>query len=87
MRRAPLFLLPTLLFALRAQALPEDGLTEQQAISRAMLEWDAAARASVLELRMVELGVDPIFGPQASVGTYLPKLSLPTAETAELGVP
>ncbi|HET7690164.1 MAG TPA: DUF885 domain-containing protein [Nocardioidaceae bacterium] len=71
-------------FSLRAQALPVEGLTEQEQISRAMLEWDAAARASVLELRMVELGVDPIFGPQASVGTYLPKLSLPTAEVAEL---
>ena len=69
-------------FALRAQAIPDDGLTEQQRLSRAMLEWDTSSRASVMGLRMAEFAADPIFGPQASVGMYLPKLGIPDAEVA-----
>ena len=70
-------------FALRAQATPEDGLDEQQKISRAMLDWDASSRAAVSSLRMAEFAANPIFGIQAAIGTYLPKLSIPTAVVAE----
>ena len=70
-------------FALRAQAISDEGLTEQQKISRAMLEWDASSRASVGGLRMAEFAADPIFGPQASVGMYLPKLGIPDSTVAE----
>jgi len=70
-------------FALRAQAVPNDGLDEQQQISRAMLDWDASSRAAVSSLRMAEFAANPIFGVQASIGTYLPKLGIPTAAVAE----
>jgi uncharacterized protein (DUF885 family) len=70
-------------FALRAQAVPEDGLDEQQRITKAMLDWDASSRGAVWSLRMAEFSTDPIFGIQAAVGTYLPKLGIPTAEVAD----
>ena len=69
-------------FAMRAQALPVDELSEQEQISRAMLEWDAASRAALSELRMAEFSANPIFGVQASLGTVLPKLGIPDAEVA-----
>jgi uncharacterized protein (DUF885 family) len=70
-------------FARRAEAIPDEGLDEQQQISKAMLEWDASSRAAVSSLRMAEFAANPIFGIQASIGTYLPKLGIPTAEVAE----
>jgi uncharacterized protein (DUF885 family) len=70
--------------ALRAHAVPPEGLNDQQRLSRAMLEWDASSRAAVAELRLTEFGANPIFGAQASVGTYLPKLGIPSAEVADL---
>ncbi len=69
-------------FALRAQAIPDEGLDEQQRISKAMLDWDASSRAALASLRTAEFCADPIFGVQASIGTYLPKLGIPTAEVA-----
>ncbi|MEZ0577132.1 DUF885 family protein [Nocardioides sp. MH1] len=70
-------------FAERAEAIPEDGLDEQERLSRSMLVWDARSTAELGELRSMEYGANPIFGAQASLGMYLPKLSLPTAEVAE----
>jgi uncharacterized protein (DUF885 family) len=69
-------------FALRARGIPDEDLDEQQLISKAMLDWDASSRASVSSLRLAEFGANPIFGAQASVGTYLPKLSIPDATVA-----
>jgi uncharacterized protein (DUF885 family) len=70
-------------FAERASGVSDDGLDEQQRITKAMLEWDGASRADVSALRLTEFGANPIFGAQASIGTYVPKLSLPTAEVAD----
>ncbi|KAA1421673.1 DUF885 domain-containing protein [Nocardioides humilatus] len=70
-------------FVARAEALSEDELDEQGRLSRAMLLWDASSEVAVGELRSAEYGADPIFGAQASLGMYLPKLGIPTPEVAE----
>ncbi len=70
-------------FARRAEAIPSDGLDDQQRTSRSVLAWDANARSDFAEARLEELNVDPISGPQVMLPIYLPKLGLPTAEVAE----
>ena len=70
-------------FAARAAAIPEEGLDEQERLSRAMLSWDATSTAELGDLRSAEYGVNPIFGAQASLGMYLPKLGIPTPEVAD----
>ncbi|PWN03156.1 DUF885 domain-containing protein [Nocardioides silvaticus] len=70
-------------FAARARAISEDDLGEQDRLSREMLIWDATSTAETAALGDAELGADPIFGAQASVGMYLPKLGIPTPEVAE----
>lgn len=70
-------------FAARARAISEDDLGEQDRLSREMLIWDATSTAETAALGDAELGADPIFGAQASVGMYLPKLGIPTPEVAD----
>jgi uncharacterized protein (DUF885 family) len=48
-----------------------------------MVAWDAGCRADMLDSRTDEFGADPIFGEQASIGVYLPKLAVPDADVAE----
>lgn len=70
-------------FAARARAIGDDGLDEQERLSREMLIWDATSTAEYLGLASAEYGADPIFGAQASIGMYLPKLGIPTREVAD----
>jgi uncharacterized protein (DUF885 family) len=70
-------------FASRASALPVEGIGRQDGISREMLIWDATVRADVLETRLEEFAVDPIFGPQAMLPVHLPKLGIPSPAVAE----
>ena len=70
-------------FAARAEAIDASGLDEQQKITRAMVLWDATSSAAVDEVRGAEYAANPIFGAQASLGMYIPKLSIPTPEVAE----
>ena len=70
-------------FAARAEAISEEGLDEQERLSRAMLVWDATSTAELGELRSAEYGANPIFGAQASLGMYMPKLGIPTSEVAD----
>jgi len=67
----------------RADAIAEDGLDDQQRITRAMVAWEATARADILESRTAEFAANPIFGTQASLGVYMPKLAIPDADVAE----
>jgi uncharacterized protein (DUF885 family) len=67
----------------RAEAIDEEGLDEQDRITRSMIAWDARSQAGLLDSRMAELGADPIFGVQASLGVYVPKLAVPDVEVAE----
>jgi uncharacterized protein (DUF885 family) len=70
-------------FVRRAEALSEDGLDDQQRITRAMVAWDARSTAEILRSRTAEFAADPVFGPQASLGVRIPKLALPDAEVAQ----
>ncbi|WP_445257664.1 DUF885 domain-containing protein [Nocardioides aurantiacus] len=73
--------------ARRAEAVPEDGLDEQDRTTRAVLLDDAASRSALTEQRLAEIGVDPIFGPQVTMPLLAGMLALPTAEVAEALVP
>ncbi len=70
-------------FAMRAEAVDERGLDEQQLITRAVLASDATTRADVQEARLRELAADPIFGEQVSLPILMGMLALPDAEVAE----
>jgi uncharacterized protein (DUF885 family) len=70
-------------FAVRAAALDEDGLDEQQRITRAVVAWDAGCRSAMLGSRTSEFAANPIFGVQASLGVQVPKLSVPDVHVAE----
>ncbi|MGZ5416135.1 MAG: DUF885 domain-containing protein [Nocardioides sp.] len=70
-------------FARRAEELPTAGLDEQQLVTRAMVAWDATSRTEMLSSRMAEFEADPVFGLQAGLPVYLPKLALPDADVAE----
>jgi uncharacterized protein (DUF885 family) len=74
-------------FARRAAAIAVDGLSDQDAITREMLVFDAERNAEVLEIRLPEFGVDPIFGNQAALPVYYPKLPIPDARVAEAMIP
>jgi uncharacterized protein (DUF885 family) len=70
-------------FVRRAEALSEDGLDDQQRITRAMIAWDARSTAEIMRSRTAEFAADPDVGPQASLGVRIPKLALPDAEVAQ----
>ena len=74
-------------FARRASAIPEASLKAQDRITRAMIDWDATARADFNESRLEEFGADPINGPQALLPLFISKLSLPTPDVAEAMLP
>src|SRR3954454_6010286 len=70
-------------FAARAEAIDADALDGQRRITRSMVAWDASSRAGLLESRTSELGANPIFGAQASLGVHVPKLAVPDVDVAE----
>ncbi len=70
-------------FAARAEAMDDGGLDEQQRITRALVAWDAAAQADLVESRTTEHAADPVFGVQAGLGVQVPKLAVPTPDVAE----
>ncbi len=70
-------------FAADARAVDPSGLDDQERITRSVLEHDATTRADVLEVRMEELGADPIFGAQVGVPIVVGMFSLPDADVAD----
>ncbi len=70
-------------FVGRAEAIPEDGLDDQQRITRAVLISDATTRADVLETGLAEIEADPIFGLQVHMPIYMGMLALPDPDVAE----
>jgi uncharacterized protein (DUF885 family) len=70
-------------FIARADALPVEGLSADERITREMVAWDAGARADVAEHRLEEFSADPIFGAQAALPVRIPKLTIPDADIAE----
>jgi uncharacterized protein (DUF885 family) len=74
-------------FVARAEAIPADGLSAQDTITREMLAFDGRRNADILEARFAEFGVDPIFGPVAALPVYMPKMPIPDATVAEAMIP
>ena len=72
-----------LAFADRAEAIPAEGLSAQDAITREMIVFDGRRNADILDARFEEFGVDPIFGQQAGVPVRTPKFPIPNADVAE----
>jgi uncharacterized protein (DUF885 family) len=70
-------------FAARASAIEEDTLDDQERVTRSIIAWDAGSRAGLLDSRTTEFAANPIFGVQASLGVYIPKLAVPDTEVAE----
>jgi uncharacterized protein (DUF885 family) len=70
-------------FIARADALPLEGLSADERITREMVAWDAGARADVAGHRLEEFSADPIFGAQAALPVRIPKLTIPDADIAE----
>jgi uncharacterized protein (DUF885 family) len=70
-------------FADRALAIPADGLSAQDAITREMIAFDGRRNADILDARFAEFGVDPIFGLQAGLPVQMPKFPIPNADVAE----
>ena len=74
-------------FAARAAAIPDDGLSLQDRITRDVVAFQASSGADLAECRLAELAVNPVFGPQVDVALTVPNLALPTVEVAEAMVP
>jgi uncharacterized protein (DUF885 family) len=74
-------------FAARAEAIPPQRLSRQDAITREMLIFDGRRNAEVLAARLEEFGVDPIFGQQAGLPVRMPKFPIPNADVAEAMIP
>ena len=70
-------------FAARADAIPADGLSAQDQITREMIAFDGRRNADILDARFEEFGVDPIFGLQAGLPVQMPKFPIPDAAVAE----
>jgi uncharacterized protein (DUF885 family) len=70
-------------FAQRAESIDDEGLDEQQRITRAVLASDATNRADVAEARFKEFAADPIFGEQVSMPILMGMLALPDADVAD----
>ena len=70
-------------FARRADAIPPEGLSDQDAITREMIAFDGRRNADILDARFAEFGVDPIFGQQAGLPVRMPKFPIPNADVAE----
>lgn len=70
-------------FAARADAVPTEGLDEQQQLTRAMLATTARDEADYAGGRLRELAADPIHGPQASLSIVMPMMAIPDADAAD----
>ena len=70
-------------FAARAAAIPDDGLSLQDKVTRDIVAFQATSGADIAECRLAEFSVNPVFGPQVDVANTVPNLALPTVEVAE----
>ncbi len=70
-------------FADRADALGEDGLGEQESLTRGVLASSARSLADYTEARLTELAADPIHGPQVTLGLVMGLLAVPDQGVAD----
>ncbi|MGI8522124.1 MAG: DUF885 domain-containing protein [Nocardioides sp.] len=69
-------------FAARAEAIDDDGLDDQQRLTRGAIVSTAAATADLLATRGAELNADPVHGSQLSLRIVIPMLAIPDADAA-----
>ncbi|HEY3535203.1 MAG TPA: DUF885 domain-containing protein, partial [Pedococcus sp.] len=74
-------------FAARAAAIPDDGLSLQDRVTRDIVAFQATSGADLAECRLAEFAVNPVFGTQVDVAITVPNMALPTVEVAEALVP
>ncbi len=67
----------------RARDIKAETLSSPEQSTLETLLYQAGTQASVLEMRQEEFGLDPIFGPQASIHVVVPQFTLETAEHAD----
>ena len=69
-------------FAARAEAVDENGLDDQQRLTRGAITSTATASADHLDTRVFELNADPVHGSQLSLRIVIPMLAIPDADAA-----
>lgn len=74
-------------FAARAAAIPDEGLSAQDRVTRDVVAFQASSGADVAACRLAELAVNPVFGIQVDAPITVANASLPTVEVAEALVP
>ncbi len=70
-------------YADRAEALGEDGLDEQEALTRGVIISSARSRADLVEARLTELAADPVHGPQTTLALVMGLLAVPDQAVAD----
>jgi uncharacterized protein (DUF885 family) len=70
-------------FADRADRLGEDGLDEQESLTRGVLASSARSLADYTEARLTELAADPVHGPQVTLGLVMGLLAVPDRDVAD----
>lgn len=70
-------------FAARARSFDPSTLDSSDQVTQESLIHVAETTAGVEEMRQAEFGVDPVFGPQASLLVSVPQMSVETDEHAE----
>ena len=70
-------------FADRADRLGDDGLDEQESLTRGVLASSARSLADYTEARLTELAADPIHGPQVTLGLVMGLLAVPDRAVAD----
>lgn len=73
-------------FAARARTFDGASLSSDDLTTKETLVWDAETAAALAETRQAEFFVDPIFGLHAVLQVYIPQLSVPEPEHAEMMV-
>jgi uncharacterized protein (DUF885 family) len=67
----------------RTTAIDATGLSADDRTTREALIYHTRTKSGILEMRQREFGIDPIFGPQASIHMLVPNLTIETAEHAD----
>jgi uncharacterized protein (DUF885 family) len=70
-------------FAARAAAIPDEGLSLQDRVTRDVVAFQATSGADIAECRLEEFAVNPVFGTQVDVAVTIPNLGLPDTDVAE----
>ncbi len=67
----------------RTTAIDAASLSSDERTTREALIYHTHAKSGVMEMRRAEFGIDPIFGPQASIHVLVPQFTLDTPEDAD----